>query len=410
MKSLATALVILIIAGSVCMASTTRVAVVDVGTQPVSPAFVDLLTVALTQEPTIALLERDQVAQLLREQALGFMLSGSDAVKAGKLAGVQAFLMLEAGTNQTLRVRLVDARYGLKLWDMVFTVGANAKDLEQDVHALAKGTVFRLANLLCGTDTPRTVSISSFRSEEISKRWDWLGETLGTGIEQQLALQPGVVVMERARTRPLAEERELTEGLPEALRASTVIVDGAYNIDRSRGTNALVVTLRCRRNNITTLNTVIEGSTTNLGEIQQEAVRRIASSLGSKPDCGSMDSRQEAEMLAAEASALMQEDPQQALHLAEAATALVPDVSRYERLVLEASAKWLGSTPEEYLTHSTHGLETMERLARRTGNSRKRCLTFSEGLSGLLKKTTGRKRFFLKPASGLVNSVRIFGA
>jgi hypothetical protein len=211
-KSLAVALIILAIAGGACMAATTRVAIVDVSTQPVPPAFVDLLTVALTQEPTVALLERDQVAQLLREQALGFALSGSDAVKAGKLAGVQAFLMLKAGTNQTLRVRLVDARYGLKLWDTMFTVGANAKDFEQGARALAKGTVFRLANFLCGTDTPRTVSISAFRSEEISKRWDWLGETLGTGIEQQLALQPGIVVMERARTRPLTEERELTEG------------------------------------------------------------------------------------------------------------------------------------------------------------------------------------------------------
>ena len=43
----------------------TRLAIVDVGAQPGSPAFVDLLTVALSRESTVGLLEREKVEQLL---------------------------------------------------------------------------------------------------------------------------------------------------------------------------------------------------------------------------------------------------------------------------------------------------------------------------------------------------------
>jgi hypothetical protein len=383
-KVFAVSLVWLVVASS-AYAGTTRVAVVDVGADRTPSAFADLLTVALTKEPTIELVERERIARLLREQAISMALSGTNAVKAGKLVGADAFLMLEANTNRTLRIRLVDARYGLKLWDTMFSVGKGAEDFEERAQALAKGTAFRLANFLCGTDTPRTVSIAGFRSEEMSRRWDWLGEQLAVGVEQQLALQPGIVVMERARTRPLTEERELVEGLPEALRASAVIVDGAYRLAREKGTNAVLVILRCRHNNVRTLDTAVEGSLTDFPELQQQVVRAIAASLGKKADCGSMDTTIEAEMLAAEASSLLEQmNPRRALSLAEAAIALTPGESKYERLILRAYSFWSEPTPDEFLTDSIRGLQVMERLLLRDRKLTEEMYNFLERLSIVL--------------------------
>jgi hypothetical protein len=364
-------LILLIAFASSCWAGDqrpTKLAIVDVGSgQRVSEEFVDFLTLALGREPQVALLERRQVEQILREQSLGMMLTGTNAVRAGKLVAADAFLMLELQTNQTVRVLLVDAHYGLRLWDVMFTLATNPGDSEERARSLAKGTVFRLANFVCGTDAPRTVSISAFRSEEMSKRWDWLGDTLAAGAEQQLALQPGIVVMERARTRPLTEERELAEGLPEALRASAMIVDGAYRIDRAQGTNAVIVTLRCRRNNVTTLETTVAGSATNLAGLQQILVSTIVSNVGTKADCGSMDPAAEAEMLADEASGMLAHEPRQALSLAEAASALEPDNIEYDGLVIRAYGYWVGNTADEFTANSLHGLTVLERYVRRTG-------------------------------------------
>jgi hypothetical protein len=364
-------LILLIASASSCWAGDhrpTKLAIVDVGSgQRVSVEFVDFLTLSLGHEPQVALLERGQVEQILREQSLGMLLAGTNAVKAGKLVAADAFLMLELQTNQTVRVLLVDAHYGLRLWDVMFALTSKPGDSEERAHSLAKGTIFRLANFVCGTDTPRTVSISAFRSEEMSKRWDWLGETLGAAVEQRLSLQPGLVVMERVRTRPLTEERELTEGLPESLLASTVIVDGAYHIDRARGTNAVVMTLRCRRNNVTTLETTVAGSVTNLANLEETIVSIIASNVGSNAGCGSMDPAAEAAILADEASGMLAHEPQRALSLAEAASALEPDNIAYDELVLKAYGRWVGNTPDEFMAHSLHGLTVLERYVRRTG-------------------------------------------
>lgn len=315
----------------------------DVGTrQSVPVQFMDLLTVTLSQKREVALLERHEISRLLREQALGLAMSGQidsvEVVKAGKLWTVDAFLMLEANTNQTLRVRLVDTRYGLKVWDSFFAIGNDAKEFEARAQVLVKGAIYRLANLTCGTDTPRTVSLSAFRNEEISKRYDWLGDEIAAGVEQQLALQPGIIVMERARIRPLREERTLVADLPESLRASSVIVDGVYRIVREKGPDAVSLAVRCRRNNLTTLETTVQGSLTNLVAVYRAAAKTISSSLGTSADCAPMDTSAEADMLGDEAVAQLhvQHDPSHCLALAEAASALQPDNTRYDLLALRA--------------------------------------------------------------------------
>jgi len=333
------------LAGLLFAASTqaaTRLAVVDVGSKEQVPAaFLDLLTVELSRQPDVVLLERTEVNKLFREQALGLSISGDinskEAVNAGRLWATDAFLMLEAEhkTNQktaTLRIRLVDTRYGLKLWDMFWPVETNAT---AQAARLAIAVVPRLAKLTCRANEPITVAVSAFRSEEISHRWDWIADSLGSGLEQHLGLLPGVVVLERTRTRPLSAERDLVDGLPESLMAARLMVDGAYRIQRENNVDTLIVSVHCQRNGQTLLDTNLTGAPDELGVLCREVARRVAGVLG-ETDCTPMDAMVEAEALALEAQACLADGtaPERALALAEAASALVPGEGRYHLLQL----------------------------------------------------------------------------
>ena len=77
----------------------------------------DLLTVALSKEPEITLLERAQIDQVLREQALSAA-SGRDYVKLGEILGADGLLIMEVIDREgrkLLSSRLVAVKPGVAL-------------------------------------------------------------------------------------------------------------------------------------------------------------------------------------------------------------------------------------------------------------------------------------------------------
>lgn len=331
--------------------STAKLAIVDVGTQKKVPEpFMDLLLVAFGNYSEITLLERTEINKLLREHALALSMSGNidkDVIKVGRLWATDAFLMLEvpkdSGSDITVRIMLVDTHYGLKIWDSAFILNSQLKTYQNQAAILANATAQRLAKIRESSDNLIMIGVTTFRSDEISKRWDWLSEALPTGIEQHLALFPGIILMERTKTRTLTEERELVEGLPEALRASAVLVDGAYKINREKGLDTISLYLRCRRNNKILLEERIEGSLNKTSELYQKTACLVVNSIGLKKDSKPMDPLIEAEMLAGEAKAyLIRREPERALPPAEAAFALVPNSLQYNELLLSVLNTGLG--------------------------------------------------------------------
>ena len=103
-----------------------RLAIMDVDhAKPVPSAFLDILLIELSRRPEIALLEREEIALILKEQVLNLSLTGdleaSAIVKSGQILAADVILMLknegDAEAKIDLRLRLVDARHGLKLLD-----------------------------------------------------------------------------------------------------------------------------------------------------------------------------------------------------------------------------------------------------------------------------------------------------
>jgi hypothetical protein len=347
-----------------------KLAIVDVGTaEKVSGPFMDLLLVSFNKYPEIALLERTEIDKLLKEQALSLSSSGEDMVKAGKLWTTDAFLMLESstsGNDNLLRLRLVNTQYGLKLWDTFLFLPASAEEYEQQAEKLAEMTVRKIDNIKVSHENLVMLGVSNFRTEEVSSRWEWLSEILATGIEQNLGLYPGIILMERTKTRSLTEERELVQGLPEALRASTVFIDGAYRMEREKGPDIVSVYIRCRKQEVTLLETRIEGSVNNFAGLYQKICKAVIKNIVPKIDKKPMGPKVEAEMLINEVMFLLSKgNLKEALSLSEASLSLVPDSVEYHQLLLRVIIRILyaeksNNKPEDYMRLNLRALQASE--------------------------------------------------
>jgi uncharacterized protein (TIGR03435 family) len=319
-----------------------RLAIVDVGVKEKIPdPFLDVLLAAFNRYPDVALLERTEINRLLKEQALSLSLSNTDFVKAGKLLAADSLLMLESGASEgqaLLRCRLVDTHYGFKLWDTSLPFPAKPEEYQIQAEVLARQATQKISKIKLKPENLMMLGVSNFSSEELSPKWEWLSDAFATAVEQNLALYPGVILLERTKTGALRDERTLVAGLPEALRASAVLIDGSYKMLRDKGPDAISVYVRCRKPDRNLVETRIEGSTRNLGELYPKVVAAILASLGKKVDSPLMQPEDEAAMLANDARAYLKfHDPEQAVPLAEAALSLTPNSPQLKALMLEAS-------------------------------------------------------------------------
>jgi hypothetical protein len=326
-----------------CMAaeadSQIRLAMVDTGISDKLPAsFLDLLLVSFKNYPDIALIERTEVDKILKEQALSLSFSAKDVLQPGRIQFAHALLMLESVKSDSsvfVRIRLVDTRYGLKLWDAMTPLPAGS-DSKAQAQKLAESAAGKLRNFNVDPQNLIPLGVSAIRSEELTPKWDWLSDSLAFGIEQNLALYPGVILMERFRTEALRNERTLTQGLPEALRPSAVFIDGSFRIVRQNGQESVSLYLRCRKQQTVLFETKIEDSVENVGKLHKKAVEAIIAGLGKNRSAAPMDPTHEAQMLVSEANAYrMLKDPERALPLAEAAVALIPEYPKLKIFLIQ---------------------------------------------------------------------------
>jgi tetratricopeptide (TPR) repeat protein len=377
-----------------------RLAIVDVGTKVrVSGPCLDLLLVAFNKHKNVALLERSEIDRLLKEQALSLAMSNTDIIKAGRIWTSDAFLLLESAEskeNSVLRLRLVDTRYGFKLWDVSMPFPAEAKEQQVLAATVAESAARIIRKTENALQKVTPLSLSNFKSEELSPRWDWLSDALATALEQNLALYPEVILMERRKTGPLMEERNLVADLPAELRPSAVFIDGDYRMQRDKGPDIVSVRLRCRKQDSVVLDTRIEGSVNNPGDLFRNLATTIRESLGNKPDAVPMDAAKESEMLAREAEVYLSiGNYALALSLAESSLALNPDSVESRILLAETlikhagiylpqniSGKWNKPLPEgmeRFYEAWMHGVSLMEGVLDHWPSLRNRDLSLKSG-------------------------------
>ncbi|MBT4819866.1 MAG: hypothetical protein HON70_29410, partial [Lentisphaerae bacterium] len=335
------------------------VAIVDVSASGLMPtAFTDLLFAACATMPGIALVEREELAALMPEQALVLAAPTTDSMAAatglGQLCKADAFVLLEAtkrgrGRGTPVRVRIVETRHGIKVFDTRLMVTQSGDEIADAIGGLSQRILASLRRVPEDPQELVLIGITPFASEEVARRWDWLTTALGAALEAQLARHYGVFLLERDKTRLLSQERDLAAALPQALLPSTLLVEGSYRLDRDVAPDALTVRYRCRSNGGGVIEMTSDGRIEGLAALADAIAREVLASAG-QPAGGASSgvARDEALILAAEANRCRRVgDFGIALGLAEAAVALLPNRPELDILILRIL--------RGYITHDDGG-------------------------------------------------------
>ena len=325
-----------------------RMAIVGNSTGPALPAgMLELIEQESLKLDGLRLVERMEVRRIIREQSLtmtpGDGIYLADAVTLGRLAAADLFLLVESAPLQkekgttSLRLRLIESHHGLKLADSAWVLDAGHR-AEEHAASIARWVHKHVRRLAEVQQAPVVIAVTSFLSKELSPRWNWLCDILPAGVEQQLVAAPGLVLAERHRTGHLIDERTLTAELPESLRASAVLIEASFQVNRAKALDAIVVALRGRRGAEVIFETMVEGSSNSTGQLTADLAAAILKQLGRTRPVAAMDRRAEAKLLIAQAEAYSKMgDGGRAIAPLEAAIALAPEMIEPKVLLIGAA-------------------------------------------------------------------------
>jgi formylglycine-generating enzyme required for sulfatase activity len=217
-----------------------RLAIVSAVEARHSP-YEDLLLAEASELGGVDFLERADLAKVLDEQKLtaASLTSAETAIRLGQLLSADALVLIESDAGAAargVRMRIVESRSGVRLLDCPLSA---VTDESQRKYLLAE--LRRCVTKLRSPAAQRCyVAVVGFRSEESSSALEAEARILGVLLEQDLALLPHVVMLERSQVRHLTAEQVLA-GLNAQMRAASLAVEGEVRRDSDGG--HLVVTI-----------------------------------------------------------------------------------------------------------------------------------------------------------------------
>lgn len=188
----------------------------------------DLLTVALSAQPQIQILERAQMEKVYREQQLS---AGSrDFVKLGRVLGADGLLLLgqiRDGTNGFLGVRLVAVKPGVMLWTERFAWPMqNSTAWASDLVPHLRGFWPKL-RVLPQDAVP--LSVVNLRATVQSTEARELERQLTLLTMERLSREPQLFLTERHRLQALVAEKEWDDLDESAFWDGSFLLDGTLD-------------------------------------------------------------------------------------------------------------------------------------------------------------------------------------
>ncbi len=367
-----------------------RLGLIDAGSKrQTPPQILDLATAFLSEKRNIQLVERSDLDEILKEQALQLSMHTENdpekMVRLGKLVKADALLMFETGEDSgaytPLRLRLVGTQSGNKVWDDTIFVKKNLTSLEADVNVIIDRAISRLQALDSGRNKPVIIGISQIRGTGFKGQLEWLGTEIAAGMERNLANRAGVLLVERHKLRPLVEERYLDPGPAENLQTATVLVEGTYRVDHDAGENTIKLSLRFRTHDDKASNLEITGQTGEIAKLCRQAadalLAKLAMPFSAHPP---MHPEKEAMFLVNQAQIFLSlSQPDRAIPPLQSALALAPRLLKPKLLFLKCLLRlpqmrsftyWRRDVPMEkrrqyfryYFSLSMQGLETARKM------------------------------------------------
>jgi hypothetical protein len=201
-----------------------------------SAKLVDLLTVVLSRQPALSLVEREDIDRVLEEQAINLsgLVARAEAVQLGRLLPADALLAIEQRLA-AVHLRLIETRSGIVLWDYQ---GPHATGL---VNRLSMELLDNVAKLDAPIDERAYVAVMGFTAEDnedVLQEWTYALPAL---LQHDLRMQPGCCVLERRQLHRLTREQELTD-IELQLRGASILVEGGLR--RGKQANRVDITLK----------------------------------------------------------------------------------------------------------------------------------------------------------------------
>ncbi len=284
-----------------------RVAVLSAKKSNQAAPVADLLCLAVSTTPGLALLEREKVDALLAEHRLGLLAEGlgdrESLVKAGRLLDAEAILVLDTSTNAaagdqyvSIVYTLTEPQCGLKLLTETLSVDKSKPDIEPKVAFIMERILPRLKRLRQQGEVFTLVGLMPPVSRQRDSRFDWIANALGQGMATRLAAYPSIALVDRDHTQALIKERTLVGDLPQAVLAAGLVVESSYE---TTGGDALQVFLTGRRNGQIVLDERVNGSIDRFSDLLDNCVRCVANAVAAQRVANPMHPLKEAELLIA---------------------------------------------------------------------------------------------------------------
>ncbi|WP_437222296.1 hypothetical protein SH661x_002716 [Planctomicrobium sp. SH661] len=327
-----------------------KVAIVEatVG-KPLPGSVLDLLFLELSKNPAIELLERQEIARILREQRLSTTFeSPEESLQTGKLLAADVLLILQSDpiaessaqspskVRSAVRLKIVETREGIQFSDAAFPL---LEEGSQDSLSVMTSHIHsQLRRIRESVEGLKLVAVGDFRSRDISRHADWLGPVITSNLENRLAGSPGILLMERKQVRPLIEERALTiNQLPAALRGAMVRIEGEFWLEASSPEVLAHVRVNRRLPGSEVKSLQVTAPFSHPELLSEKVLLAARELLGAQLVEGEFKNQAEAALLADEAERLLDlQEREAATRTLLAAYALDPESFRVQVLLLNA--------------------------------------------------------------------------
>jgi prolyl oligopeptidase len=189
----------------------TRVAVLASGAAGVD-RLAPLVEVRLAQQPAVTLVNRQDIKEVLREQELQALMAAAGTAKRTRLGKIlQADLLVliegEEEPRPHARVVICETRQGLRLYHRPVEFSADA---EADARAVAQAV--DQAMMKNAEQIRELIAVPPFVSRDLGFESQALQRPMANVLEQMLLDRPGVLVVELAEAKAVADELALAGG------------------------------------------------------------------------------------------------------------------------------------------------------------------------------------------------------
>lgn len=237
-----------------------------------SKDFAALVTTELSSNPSLALVERDDMAKI-GDEAKVQQMAGSDATALGKLLNADGILFLEKRADGP-HVRLTAVNLGYALFDNQVPDEITP---QQEAKALAHLIENDAAKLKLTSTQAIPISVLNLRADFATTDALKSERDLTLLVESQLAAVPEYVVLERRHAWDVGFERSLDP-------KSSPLLEGAFVIDGTLSQPALGemnVDLRLRPPHGQAVESTLQGSPQDLSGLAKKVVVEVQRATGS---------------------------------------------------------------------------------------------------------------------------------